>query len=191
MEKLHALLAELTCGDDERAEVAAGQLASYGDAAVGGIKPLLASQDGDTRWWAVRALAELDSDQATRLITPLLSDPEPAVRQCAARALQQRQDPKAVSSLINALADHDSLVARLAANALVTIGEPSVAGLIDRLQNGPSRVQLEAVRALALIGAESSIPALSQALEGDSSLMEYWASEGLDRMGIGMLFFKP
>jgi len=32
---------------------------------------------------------------------------------------------------------------------------------------------------------------LMKALEEDSALMEFWAQEGLERLGVGMLFFKP
>jgi NADPH-dependent ferric siderophore reductase len=47
------------------------------------------------------------------------------------------------------------------------------------------------MRVLALVGDKSSIPALFEALDSDSMLIEYWANEGLERMGVGMVFFKP
>jgi HEAT repeat protein len=50
---------------------------------------------------------------------------------------------------------------------------------------------MEAMRALALIGDQRSIPLLFEALDSDSMLMEYWANEGLERMGVGMIFYKP
>jgi hypothetical protein len=44
---------------------------------------------------------------------------------------------------------------------------------------------------LAQIGDPRSIPALFTALDEDSALMEYWASEGLEKMGVGIVFFEP
>jgi HEAT repeat protein len=52
-------------------------------------------------------------------------------------------------------------------------------------------MRLEAVRALAYIGDKRSIPQLFQALDEDSAMLEYWANEGLQKMGIGMMFYKP
>jgi HEAT repeat protein len=113
------------------------------------------------------------------------------VRGCAARGLQQRPDERAIPALAAALSDRDTLVARLAGNALAAAGEMAVPTLIEILQNGAFQPQCEAARALALIGDTRSIPALFDALESDSSLVGYWANEGLERMGLGMMFFLP
>jgi HEAT repeat protein len=120
-----------------------------------------------------------------------LADPDPAVRQCAALGLQRRPSERAIPALISAMDDSDSLAARLAANALAATGPPAVPALLDVMQTGSSKASLEAARALALIGDTRAIPALFQALDGDSMLLEYWANEGLERMGVGMVFFKP
>jgi len=188
---LRALITDLISGDDQRAEAAARQLAPYGAQGLAEIEALLSAPAVDTRWWAVRALAEFPSEQIAALLIRALQDPDPAVRQCAALGCSQRPHARYVPALAAALADPDSLVARLAANALVAIGKAAVPALLERLENGPSPVQMEAIRALAIIGDPAAAPALFEALEGNSSLMAYWANEGLDRMGIGMIFFKP
>jgi HEAT repeat protein len=105
--------------------------------------------------------------------------------------LQQRPDDRAVPALVAALSDDDSLVVRLAANALAATGSAAVPELIKLVEDSPSKIRLEATRALALSGDTRSIPALFNALDSDSTLMEYWANEGLDRLGVGMTFFKP
>ena len=51
--------------------------------------------------------------------------------------------------------------------------------------------RLEAVRALSKIGDQRSIPALFECLDDSSALIEYWAGEGLEKMGVGMVFYKP
>ena len=64
------------------------------------------------------------------------------------------------------------------------------------MQNGPQAsglgtqsARLEPAPALALIGDPSAIPALFAALDEGSALLEHWASQGLERMGVGMKFF--
>jgi HEAT repeat protein len=89
------------------------------------------------------------------------------------------------------LSDEDALTRRLAGDALAAIGSQTVPLLLDAMQNGEHIVRLEAVRALAKIGDESAIPALFEALDDRSALIEYWANEGLEKMGVGMVFYKP
>ena len=93
--------------------------------------------------------------------------------------------------LIALLNDEDRLLARLAADALIAIGGQAVGGLVEAMRTGAPSARLEAVRALARIGDPRAIPALFETLGGDSALLEHWASRGLERMGVGMLFFKP
>ena len=70
-------------------------------------------------------------------------------------------------------------------------GAAAVPALLDLLETGLQAVRLETARTLAMIGDTRAIPALFNALDEDSALMEYWANEGLERMGVGMAFFKP
>ena len=195
---LHEILLKLTSGDDERAEGAVRGIPGYGEAALDALRSMLADPDVDKRWWAVRALAEIRGGEAIPFIIQALSDDAPAVRQCAALGLSQQPNMPdgsvaegAVPALIEAMASNDALLARLAANALTCIGAAAVPALLDLLVNAPQPVRLEAARALALIGDTRAIPALFEALEDDSALMEYWANEGLERMGVGMVFFQP
>jgi HEAT repeat protein len=185
------LLSQLTSGDDQEAEAAAIALADQGVDVIPSLQRLLHSPEPETRWWATRALAELDSPQVTPLLIKSLQDVDIAVRQCAALALSFRPHHTAVTHLIACLDNPDRLLAHLAAYALVASGEAAVPALLEVMQTGPQPARLEAVRALALIGDHRSIPVLFEALDDDSALIEYWADEGLQRMGIGMTFFKP
>jgi HEAT repeat protein len=188
---LHNLLIELTSGDDQRAEAAALRLAAQGTAALATIRALLAAPQVDARWWAARALAEVPGEETAPLLIQALDDPDPHVRQCAALGLCKRPDGRAVPALVEAMGSQDALLARLAANALACTGADAVPALLEVLEKGEQALRLEAARALAHIGDERSIPALFKALDEDSALMEYWANEGLERMGVGMVFFKP
>jgi HEAT repeat protein len=192
---LETYLTELCCGDDERAEAAAVAIAALPAAQAGEALAALQDLSGDprpdVRWWAVRALPGVHNGLVLPSLLAALADPDTAVRQCAALGLRLRPDAQAVPALIQALADRDPLVVALAADALTEIGEPAVPALLDVMQHGRQAARLEAVRALAEISDHRSIPALFAALDEGSALMEYWASEGLERMGVGMTFFKP
>ena len=191
MADLEVNIHALSSGDDVQAELAAKEIAALGEVALLPLQPLLADSRPDIRWWAVRTLAELQGADVIPQLVQALADPDPGVRQCAARGLHERPDERAIPALTAALKDGDLLVVRIAANALVAAGQIAVPALLQAAQDGSQKSQLEAIRALALIGDQRSIPLLFDALDSDSMLMEYWANEGLERMGVGMAFFKP
>jgi HEAT repeat protein len=191
MEELSVLLSQLSCGDDVQAEQALSQLANWGPEAIDILEERLSHPDAEIRWWAVRALVEVQDERVPDLLVRALSDPDKAVRWCAGLALRVHPSSQASQALIGMLADSDALTRRLAGDALVAIGSPIVPGLLDLIQWGDQLVRIEAVRVLAKIGDERAIPALFEALNDGSALIEYWANEGLDKMGVGMVFFKP
>jgi HEAT repeat protein len=193
------LAAELTSGDDTRAEAAVERLGQVREtlpaSALSQIMTTLCdlnlSTDVDSRWWSARALAAMHDPQVVPLLIGCLQDSDPGVRQCAALGLRLHPDPRSVPALLAALADPDPMCISLAADALGDIGEPAVLGLVQVMQEAPLASRLEAVRALAKIGDQRSIPILFQALSDPSPLIEHWASEGLERMGVGMVLFDP
>ncbi len=191
MDAIDALLAELTSGDDQRAEASVQRLSRLGKAVLPAIQTLLHAASPDHRWWAVRLLAELKDDDLLPLLTATLKDSDPSVRQCAALALVQQPSPGAIEALITALNDADALVSRLAGDALAAIGPPAVPALQEVLRTGAPAERRQAARALALIGDPRSIPAFMSLFTEDSAWMEYWADEGLERSGAGMVYFKP
>ncbi len=191
MQDLEFCLSELFSNDDIRAELAAQQISSFGDTALLTLQETITSSNSDVRWWSVRALAEFNSQVTNALLVRSLEDSDPGVRQCAAHGLGTQANPNSIPDLINALNDEDSLVSRLAANALITIGEASVLPLIGLINAPDSPAKFEAMRALALIADERSVPTLFEALDDDAILVDYWANEGLERLGIGMTFFSP
>jgi HEAT repeats/PBS lyase HEAT-like repeat len=190
-QQISALIGDLTSGDDQRAEASVTGLKQYGSRNLPAISALLDASDANVRWWAVRSLAELNDRRASDLIIRALEDEDTSVRQCAALAISQHADERAIPGLIKLLSDPDSLLARLASNALVAIGPPAVPALLDALSDGRQVGRFEVVRALAIIGDPRAIAGLMGVLEEDSALLEYWADEGLRRMGVGMLYFSP
>ncbi|MCS6908113.1 MAG: HEAT repeat domain-containing protein [Anaerolineales bacterium] len=191
MSELEALLQQLIGGEDENAEKAALALAKFGEQALAPLLELANSADSDQRWWALRALAQIPSPQSKAALIEALRDPEINVRQCAALGLRHQPTFDAVPTLLEALASSDKLLSRLAADALIAIGHQAVPDLILAVKNSNPTVRLEAVRALALIGDPRAIPVLYSVLSEDSTFMEYWATEGLDRMGVGITYIQP
>ncbi|OGO75735.1 MAG: hypothetical protein A3K45_01520, partial [Chloroflexi bacterium RIFOXYC12_FULL_59_14] len=111
------LLADLTSGDEARAEAAVPSLAALGETIVPSLRGLLDSTDADVRWWATRTLASLPSlDPGPLLLS--LADAAPEVRQCAALGLCSHPSEAAIPRLIRALSDADGLTAELSARAL-------------------------------------------------------------------------
>ena len=186
-----ALIAELTSGSDTRAEAAALHLAAEGPQSLAILKELIAEANPEVRWWAARALAEVDDPGVTQLLVQALGDPSAEVRQCGALALSCQPDSQAIPDLIQCLAAPDRMLARLAGNTLVVMDSVAVPDLIEVMGNGSQAARLEAARALSEIGDTRAIPVLFKALEEDSAVLEYWAEEGLKNMGVGMTFFEP
>ncbi len=188
-------LAELICGDDDRAEAAVEKIAALGencaDAPIDVLQELLSSPDSEIRWWGVRALASISDPRVASILIGALADEGAAVRQCAALGLRLHPTPQAIAGLLDCLSDEDHLVVELSGDALAEIGEQAVLALITVLDDGNPKARLEAVRSLARIGDMRAIPALFGVLDEGSALMEYWAAEGLEHMGVGMVFYKP
>lgn len=184
------MLQDLTAGDEARSESAVSPLIEAGEAAVPALLDLTRSADVDTRWWALRVLAS-SPHVRTEWLVPFLNDPAPEVRQCAALGLAGKPDESAVEPLVRALTDADSMVCSLAANALVKTGSPAVPPLIDAVKNGPQSQRIHALRALAELRDHRAIPVMMNVMQEDSALLQHWAQEGLERLGLDMVYIKP
>jgi HEAT repeat protein len=190
MSALDNLLADLTGGDEARAEACVPEIIALGEEALVAIRDLLDSPDADTRWWAVRVIANAPPSRAEVLL-PLLEDVSAEVRQAAALGLANHPDEKAISSLVRALRDEDSLVSSLASAALVKIGKAAVPSLMEFPTDARMTARINALRALAEISDHRAIPTLMAALDEDSAMLTHWAEEGLERLGLNMVYLKP
>ena len=190
MTALESLLDDLSSGDEARAEAAIPQLIEMDVAAIPALLDLANSSNVDTRWWALRALASTPHSRTEWLLS-FLKDPAPEVRQCAALGLAIKPDESAAESLVQALSDEDSMVGSLAANALVKIGRAAVPSLIEAVKIGGQSQRIHALRALAEIRDHRAIPIMMQVMQEDSALLQHWAQEGLERLGLDMVYIKP
>ena len=198
MNKLQGLLTDLTSGDESRAERAVPALIELGEDAIPALMELTKSPNADSRWWALRVLAA-SPHSSTGWLIRFLDDSAPEVRQCAALGLAEKADEAATESLVRAMNDDDEMVCNLAAHALVKIGKPAVPSLIEAAKRRPEHVEgnesqavrIHAIRALAEIKDYRAIPVLMQVIEEDSAALGYWAKEGLERLGLDMVYLKP
>ena len=181
----------MTSGDDQIAESALPHLAQLGEVALNTVLQLLNSHDADHRWWAVRSLSDFKNPLAGEGLHQALSDPDPSVRYCAALSLRLSPFTQAIPSLIKALQSNDRLFARLAGDALVQFGEEAIPALGNALHSSAPAVRGEAARALAKMGLPDAIPILYAAAEDPSSIVQYWVEDGFERLGVGMVYFKP
>jgi HEAT repeat protein len=184
------LLSDLTSGSETRAESAVPELIDLGQEAIPALLDLTRSSEVDHRWWGLRVLAQSPYSQAEWLV-PFLNDPAREVRQCAALGLAIKPDENATQPLVQALRDEDSMVSSLAVNALVKIGKGAVPTLIDVVETAPQSARIHALRALAEIRDHRAIPVMMKVMEEDSALLQHWAKEGLDRLGLDMVYIKP
>lgn len=187
---MNDLLAELTSGDDERAEKVIPAIARMGAAAIPALLELSNSGNDDHRWWAVRALAASRHTRTSDLI-PFLSDSNPEMRAVAALALSHHPGEDALPALVQTLGDSDPLTAGLAANALVKVGKAAVPALIDAAKEGPSASRILALRALSELRDHRAIPVMMKCIQEESAVLQYWAQLGLERLGLDMVYIKP
>ena len=186
------LLNDLTGTNEARAEKAVSALIDLGEAAIPALLNLTRSADADERWWGLCVLAQ--SPHAPRQagwLTPFLNDPALEVRQCAALGLALKPAEEAIQPLVEALSDEDSMVASLTVNALVKIGKAAVPALIEVVTEAPQSARIHALRALAEIRDQRAIPIMMKVMEEDSVLLQHWAKEGLERLGLDMVYIKP
>ncbi len=184
------LLKQLTSGDDERAEAAATTLAKAGEAALPALSGLLASNEVDQRWWAVRTLAAM-REARTDLLARALGDHVAEVRAAAALALAAHPSAAAVPDLVRALEDEDSLVSTLCVDALISVGKACVPALLETFPSADPRARIQIMRALAAIKDPNSIAVMLKATEDESAMLNYWAREGLEALGLDMIYLMP
>ena len=194
MPSLEQLLADLTSGEELRAETAAVHFVVLGEPAFTALSNLSQDPNPDNRWWALRALSEFTEYDVSSIFLQALSEPNQEIQACAAVGLRLHPNPLAIPTLISLLGHPEQLLSRLAGDALIALGQNATQALIeviDSPEKNSQRARLEATRALAEIKDPASISTLFKMFQEGSSMMQHWAEEGLNNMGIGMVFFDP
>jgi hypothetical protein len=190
LEDLNVLVERLTGKDEPGAEAAALRLAEAGQESMTRLEPLLRSENEDHRWWAIRTLAAMD-DPDPGWFRGALQDPSAEVRAAGALALVAHPHSAALSDLIEALGDEDSVTASLATRALVVAGASAVPALLEAFGPATPRARIQIVRALAELRDVRAIRLLLQASDEGSAAVQYWAREGLNMLGLDMIYLTP
>ncbi|MFC2063835.1 HEAT repeat domain-containing protein [Chloroflexota bacterium] len=183
------LIEKFTLGDDCQADESAKILASMGEPVIPRLRELLGSAEEDNRWWAVRTFS-LMKETPDEIFIKMLSDVSVEVRKCAALSIFNNPSTNAIGKLVELLSDIDPMMANLAANAIIAIGNKSLPCLLNGISNMEGLGRIEAYRAIACLNNHDAIPILMEGLEDDSHLVNYWAEEGLTKLGLDMVYIK-
>ena len=185
------LIERFTSADDDACEAAAIALGHQGPSGLSALAELLAADEADARFWAVRGLWANGAPEAVEMLITALSDPEEMIRSGAALALGELKTAAAVEMLAHLLTTDTSESGSHAADALAKIGQPAAQALIEAVQDEHPWVRVRAAKALVPVESKQAIPALFQALDDDSYIVRHHAEEALARMGVGqMVYFR-
>jgi HEAT repeat protein len=190
MASLNVLFADLISEDESRAEAAACGLAQLGETVFPTLGLLLQSSIVDQRWWAIRTLAQMREPPLNWLIIAL-DDPSCEVREAAALAISAHPSENAVPGLIRALSDTEGMLGTLAMNALTEIGKPAIPALLEAYQSAQPKARIQIMRTMAEIQDQRAISLILKATDEDSAMLNYWAVEGIERLGLNMVYIKP
>lgn len=112
-----------------------------------------------------------------------LEDESRVVRVNAAEALGQLANPVAVPALVRTLGDPDRIVSGTAALALSRIGKPAVRALRIVLEDENGSIRRWAAYALGLIGDDSTVMALVEALDDTNGNVSHEVAGALVKIG--------
>lgn len=185
---LPQLLAAIAADDDEQVEALVLHLTAAAEPA---LLILLQNGDANQRWWAVRALAHCGTAAAIPALLLTLQADDPALQVVAAMALgalatRHTADlAPQLSHLAERLADEDGSVRQAAADALVQAGDAAVEPLVAVLRVSEHQgARSRAAYALRKIATPATIPALFRCLNDPNYLVQTYAYEALDEMGL-------
>ena len=185
------LLAELLSGDEARAEAAVKALVAAGESVVTGTAEPAALR---------RTRSPLVGSPGTRGVCETSDRVVPAgvegpccrsPGRWSAGSGRSPSIPAAAASLIRLLSDEDNVAAVMAVNALVKLGGEAVPQLLDEFEHAPRRGQIQILRTLSELRDPRAIRLMLSAQGQDSAAMQYWAQEGLERLGLNMVYLRP
>lgn len=150
-------------GDDIKSEELVKYLLEKGETVIPILSELLNSEEGEVRWWSIRALSEFPDPPIDRIIEKL-KDKSQEVRQCSVLALCYHPTTDAMHSLLSLMNDVDPFISNLAATALIAIGDEVIPDLLEVVEGLEGRNKIEGFRVLASIKDERSVPILMSGL---------------------------
>jgi HEAT repeat protein len=180
-------VAAIDAGVDERTEALVATLGPRDEQAL----IVLAAEEGDRRWWALRALASMGADSAADTLAAAATDGDPSVRAVVALGMGHlhARAPEAVAAhfptLARMLEDDDGFVRQAAVDGLALCGEaalPTLARVLFESDHQGARTRAAAsLRAMRSIKAA---PLLFRILNDSNHLVHTFAYEALDDLGL-------
>ncbi|MDV2482252.1 HEAT repeat domain-containing protein [Methanoculleus sp. Wushi-C6] len=171
---LEQYLEALRSSDETVRAAAVVALQGMGKEAIGYLIGALRDPHHAVRIAAAEALGEIGDPDAVEPLVLLFRDAREDVRIAAAAALGRIGDRRSIPALIRLFGDSYHGVRVAAADAVVIFGRDAL-GLLEEAQNDPVPVvRVTAARAIGLIGATESIPALIEHL-GDPAPEVRWS----------------
>jgi HEAT repeat protein len=59
------------------------------------------------------------------------------------------------------------------------------------MKDAPTHIRIIVLRTLGEIKDHRAIKTMMDALSDESAIVQYWAKDGLDRLGLNMVYVKP
>jgi HEAT repeat protein len=168
------LLAAVVAQDDDGAEAVVATLTAADEPA---LLRLLAHEDEDVQWWALRALGACGTSVAVAPLLTRLANPAPELRSVALMPH--------LPQLATLLADRDGMVRQVAADTLAQCGDRAIPALVDLLRFSTDQgARSRAAYALGKIRTMAAAPALYRCLNDPNYLVHTYAHEALEQMGL-------
>jgi HEAT repeat protein len=186
-EKVAALFAAITHGNDEGTEETVQQLTASEEHV---LLSWLDAADGDQQWWALRALAHCGTALAVPAVVAQLDNDDPALRAAAAMTLGELHtrianvvNPR-LDDLAARLTDDDGQVRQAAADALACCGDDAVPALSRILTLEHQGARTRAAYALRKIASIKAAAILFRCLNDANYMVHTYAYEALEEMGL-------
>jgi hypothetical protein len=145
---------------------------------------------GNRKRSAISALGAIGEKEISLALAEYLKDEEEPTRIAAAVALSRLKDDRTVSALIVALEDPMFTVRGAAESALVSMGQVSLAQLIQSLGRGNRTSTASKIRTIARLGSTGShkekklaVRAIRRYLRDDDRTLRVFAVDGLSLLG--------
>ena len=165
--RIDELVADLRRGPLAVRRAATAELGASGAVAVEPLIAAMLDNNNNLRWYAARALVQIDETAIDPLLTAMRAGENRDFRRYAMAALAGIGEA-AVEPLIDIIECADPALQPFAAMALMKIGEPAVEPLLRLMQSPDPKTQERAALLLCRMGETGAEP-LTGALEADRS----------------------